>query len=101
MTELNGRQKRKLKSLAHHLNPVVQIGQKGLTEALIKAIDKALNDHELIKVKFVDFKDEKRELAEEVSSETGSALVGMIGHIAILFRENPELERKERVDPGQ
>jgi len=100
MAELNGRQRRKLKSLAHHLNPVVQIGQKGLTDSLIKAVDKALNDHELIKVKFVDFKEEKHELAEEVSSGTGSALVGMIGNIAILYRENPELEKKERINPG-
>ncbi|HOP28290.1 MAG TPA: ribosome assembly RNA-binding protein YhbY [Spirochaetota bacterium] len=101
MTELNGRQRRKLKSLAHHLNPVVQIGQKGLTEALIKAVDKALSDHELIKVKFVDFKEEKHDLADDVVKETGSALVGMIGNIAILYRENPELERKERINPGQ
>ena len=100
MTELNGRQRRKLRSLAHHLDPVVQIGQKGLTESLIKAVDKALSDHELIKVKFVDFKDEKHELAGEVSSATGSALVGIIGNIAILYRENPELEKKERINPG-
>jgi RNA-binding protein len=101
MTDINGCQKRKLKSLAHHLNPVVQIGQKGLTEALIKAVDKALSDHELIKVKFVDFKDEKHNLAEDVVKETGSVLVNMIGNIAILYRENPELERKDRINPGR
>ncbi len=100
MTDINGRQRRKLKSLAHHLNPVVQIGQKGLTEALIKAVDKALSDHELIKVKFVDFKDEKHDLAEEVVDKTGSVLVGMIGNIAIIFRENPELEKSQRIRPG-
>lgn len=100
MTELNGRQRRKLKSLAHNLKPVVQIGQKGLSEGLIKAVDKALSDHELIKVKFVDFKDEKKELAGEVCSGTGSALVDMIGNIAILYRENPELEKKEKINPG-
>jgi len=100
MTELNGRQRRKLKSLAHHLNPVVQIGQKGLTEALIKAVDKALSDHELIKVKFVDFKDEKHDLAEEVVNETGSVLIGMIGNIVILYRENPELETSQKIKPG-
>ena len=100
MTELNGRQRKKLRSLAHHLDPVVQIGQKGLTESLIKAVDKALSDHELIKVKFVDFKDEKHELAGEVCSGTGSELVGMIGNIAIFYRENPELEKKEKINPG-
>lgn len=100
MTELNGRQRRKLKSLAHHLKPVVQIGQKGLTDSLIKAVDKALSDHELIKVKFVDFKEEKHDLAEEVVSGTGSALVGMIGNIAILYRENLELEPGQRIKTG-
>ena len=100
MTELNGRQKRKLKSLAHNLKPVVQIGQKGLSEGLIKAVNKALTDHELIKVKFVDFKEEKRELAAEVCGGTGSILVDMIGNIAILYRENPELEKKEKINPG-
>lgn len=100
MTELNGRQRRKLKSLAHYLKPVVQIGQKGLTEALIKAVDRALSDHELIKVKFVDFKEEKHELAEEVAGGTGAALVDVIGNIAILYRENPELESEQRIKPG-
>ncbi len=100
MTELNGRQRRKLKSLAHHLKPVVQIGQKGLTDSLFKAVDKALSDHELIKVKFVDFKEEKHDLADEVVSETGAALVGMIGNIAILYRENPELEPGQRIKAG-
>lgn len=101
MTDLNGRQRRKLKSLAHHLNPVVQIGQKGLTESLIKAVDKALADHELIKVKFIDFKDEKHDLAEEVVRETASSLVGIIGNIAILYRDNPELEKNEKINPGR
>ncbi|HOP62527.1 MAG TPA: ribosome assembly RNA-binding protein YhbY [Spirochaetota bacterium] len=101
MAELNGRQKRKLKSLAHHLKPVVQIGQKGLTEALVKAVDRALTDHELIKVKFVDFKDEKHELASEVSNSTGANLVDMIGNIAIFYRENPELEETRKIRPGR
>ncbi len=92
MPELTGAQKRKLKSHAHHLKPVVQIGQKGLTQELIKAVDKALLDHELIKVKFVDFRDEKRELSLAVSESTGASLVTLIGNIAVLYRENPELE---------
>ena len=100
MAELNGRQRRKLKSLAHHLKPVVQIGQKGLTGTLIKAVDSALSDHELIKVKFVDFKDEKHDLALEVTGATGCALVAMIGNIAILYRENPDLESDRRINPG-
>ena len=97
MKELNGSQKRKLKSLAHHLKPVVLIGQKGITESLLKAVDKALEDHELIKVKFIDLKDEKIELSEKIVSDTGSSLVNMIGNIAILYRENPERQKDEKI----
>ena len=97
MKELSGSQKRKLKSLAHHLKPVVLIGQKGITESLVKAVGKALEDHELIKVKFIDLKDEKVELSEKIVSETGAFLVNMIGNIAILYRENPECSKDEKI----
>lgn len=97
MNELNSGQRRKLKALAHHLEPVVMVGQKGFTENLSKAVDKALSDHELIKIKFVDFKDEKRKLTDEIVASTNSGFVGIIGNIAILFRENPDIPVKERI----
>ncbi len=97
MIELSSGQRRKLKSLAHHLDPVVMVGQKGFTESLSKAVDKALSDHELIKIKFVDFKDEKRELTGEIVSSVNAGLVGIIGNIAILYRENPDIPAKERI----
>jgi len=97
MKELNGSQRRKLKSMAHKLKPVVLIGQKGITESLVKAVDKALEDHELIKVKFIDLKDEKIELSEKVVSGTDSALINMIGNTAIIYRENPERPKDERI----
>ncbi len=97
MTELTGQQKRKLKARAHHLNPVVQIGQKGVSSTLLEAVEKALTDHELIKVKFVDFKDEKKDLILQVTEATGSSLVDIIGNIAILYRENPELENRIKI----
>ena len=97
MKELTISQRKKLKSLAHKLKPVVLIGQKGITESLVKAVDKALEDHELIKVKFIDLKDEKIELTEKVISDTGSFLVNMIGNKAILYRENPESPKDEKI----
>ena len=90
MEELSGSRKRELKSMAHHLNPVIQIGQKGLSESLVKAFEKAIDDHELIKVKFVDFKESKRELAENLGRDTGSCLVEIIGNVAIFYREKEE-----------
>ena len=97
MSGLSSSQRRKLKSLAHHLEPVVMVGQKGFTENLAKAVDKALDDHELIKIRFVDFKDEKRELTDEIVKSTESNLVGIIGNIAILYRENPDFPSKQRI----
>lgn len=97
MSELSSGQRKKLKSLAHHLEPVVMVGQKGFTENLSKAVDKALSDHELIKIKFVDFKDEKRKLTDEIVTSTKAGFVGIIGNIAILYRENPDIPSKERI----
>jgi RNA-binding protein len=97
MKEITSSQKRKLKSLAHKLKPVVLIGQKGITESLVKAVDKALEDHELIKVKFIDLKDEKVELLEKVISDTKSFLVNLIGNTAIIYRENPERPKDEKI----
>lgn len=97
MNELSSGQRRKLKALAHHLEPVVMVGQKGFTENLSKAVDKALSDHELIKIKFVDFKDEKRRLTDEIVASTNSGLVGIIGNIAIIYRENQDIPLKERI----
>ncbi|PKL17170.1 MAG: ribosome assembly RNA-binding protein YhbY [Spirochaetae bacterium HGW-Spirochaetae-5] len=94
---MTGSQKRKLKSLAHKLKPIVLIGQKGITESLVKAVDKALEDHELIKVKFIDLKDEKVELAAKVVSDTKSFLVNMIGNTAIIYRENPERPKEDKI----
>jgi RNA-binding protein len=83
-------ERRKLKSLAHHLKPVLQVGQKGLTESLITAADQALEDHELIKIKFMDFKEDKREITDEIASRTGAETVTIIGNIAVLYRSNPD-----------
>lgn len=85
-------QRKKLKALAHHLKPVVQIGKKGLTEDVVKAIESELINHELIKVQFVDFKEEKKEMLGEIVERTAAEMVALIGHKAILYRENPEKE---------
>ncbi|MGD8961400.1 MAG: ribosome assembly RNA-binding protein YhbY [Desulfobacterales bacterium] len=96
MEALKGYQKKFLKGLAHGLKPVVFVGQKGLTANLIDSIQDALETHELIKVKFVEFKDKQQKisLAETLSVEANCQLVGMIGHIAILFRQQAEPEKR-------
>ncbi len=94
---LTGSQKRKLKSIAHHLKPVVHIGKKGLTESLFSAIDKALKDHELIKIKFIDLKEKKEEISHTIYDKTGGELVSIIGNIAVFFRQNRDEEERKVV----
>lgn len=92
---LTGEQRRKLKSMAHNLNPMVQIGKKGLTEEQIETISKALFDHELIKVKFNDFKSVKDELSQRIADLTGSDIVDVIGNTLILYKMNPDPSKRE------
>ena len=94
MNNLSSSERRFLRSEAHHLEPVVLIGKHGVTEGTIKTIDKALDSRELIKIKFREFKDEKQILSEKVAKLTNSAVVGIIGHTLIIFRQNPDLEKQ-------
>ncbi len=87
--------KSKLKSIAHRLKPLIIIGKNGVTESLIAALDKSLKDHELIKIKFIDFKDEKRGLIEMMAVRTRSEVVSLIGNTAVLFRQNEDPERRK------
>ncbi|HHO75819.1 MAG TPA: ribosome assembly RNA-binding protein YhbY [Deltaproteobacteria bacterium] len=91
---LSGSQRTYLRGLAHSLRPVIQVGKNGITPELIKAVDEALGFHELIKVKFVGFKEEKKELANEIGEKTSSEAVGQIGNIAIFYREQPDKEKR-------
>lgn len=95
MENLKGSQQKYLRAQAHHLKPLVIIGAKGVTEQLIDSVDIALNDHELIKVKFGDFKESKNEMAEEIAKATRSERVGLIGNIAILFRQHSNPEKRK------
>ncbi|HOT44495.1 MAG TPA: ribosome assembly RNA-binding protein YhbY [Spirochaetota bacterium] len=97
MKLLSGSQKRSLKSQAHHLKPVVLVGRNGITDSLIEAVGKALDDHELIKIKFLEFKDEKKDLIEDIVSRTASSLVALIGNMAILFRQNKDVKKRRIV----
>lgn len=97
-TPLRGAQRRFLRAQAHHLQPAVVVGKQGITPALLAALDEALTAHELIKVRFGDFKDERKALSQSLAEQTGSHLAGVIGHVAILYRAHPDpKERKLRL----
>jgi RNA-binding protein len=93
--ELTSTQRKELRSAAHHLEPVVQIGKHLITDRLLQQIDESLLAHELIKVKFLEGKDEKRKLSSEIADKTTSTLVGLIGNIAIYFRQHPEENKRK------
>ena len=90
---MNSIEKKKLKAQAHPLNPVVMIGQAGLTDAVIKEINVALDAHELIKVKIRAERDDRRAISEQIISATQAELVQSIGQIAVLYRKNPNLKK--------
>lgn len=92
---MDSTQRKKLRGLAHHLDPVVYVGQKGVTNDLVTALKSALDSHELIKVKFVDSKDEKKEICETLCKKTNSHLAGIVGNIAILYKQNPDPEKRK------
>jgi len=96
MEKLKGFQKQYLKGLAHGLKPVVFVGQKGITPEVAKAVADALDQHELIKVKFVEFKEknQKKEAAGAIEKETASEEVGMIGHVAVFYRQQEDPEKR-------
>ena len=101
MKKLTGHQAKYLRSLAHGLKPVVFVGQKGITEALIASTEQAFYRHELIKVKFNDFKEkeQKKEMAETIKVKTGSRMAGMIGHVAIFYKQHVDPEKRGIVLP--
>lgn len=80
-------QRRHLKKLAHHLKPVVIIGNAGLSENVLNEIDIALEHHELIKVRInASDKNERENLVQEICGKTGADWVVSIGHVAGLYR---------------
>ncbi len=84
-------QKKYLRGLAHHLNPVIIIGQNGLSEGLMNELANTLAHHELIKIKIAaGDRDERRDMIESVCDATGAELVQAIGKVFVIYRPNPE-----------
>ena len=95
MIELNSKQRKYLEKEAHDLQPVVIVGGAGVTEGVVSMTDKALAAHELIKVKFNEYKDEVKELTAQLCEGCNATLVRIIGFTAILFREAEEPEDRK------
>lgn len=91
---LSEKQLKFLRGKAHPLNPVILIGQAGLTDGVVAETVRALADHELIKVKVRGAdRDARDAMLEQLVKRTDSALVTRIGHVAVLYRRHPELPK--------
>ena len=83
---LTNAQKRDLKARAQKLDPVVKLGHAGKSPAFLQSLDLALTQHGLVKLKFTDFKAERKTLAPQIAAETRSELVMQVGNVAVFFR---------------
>ena len=85
----------KLKSLAQKLEPVLALGKAGATDAFIKCLDEVLGQHELVKIKFAAFKDERKTIAPQLAEKTGSQLIWIVGHVAVFYRQQPDPAKRK------
>jgi len=88
---LTSKERKELKARAHHLKPVIRVGQHGVSDGVVAETDIALKTHELIKVHIQsDDRSERLTAAEALAGKTGAELVAHIGKTYILFRQNDE-----------
>ncbi|TLY50241.1 MAG: ribosome assembly RNA-binding protein YhbY [Gammaproteobacteria bacterium] len=88
---LSNSQKRYLRGLAHGISPVVLVGNKGITPALVKEFGNALDQHELVKVKIAgDDREARAEQIDQLATSAGAEVVQRIGHVASFFRRNKD-----------
>jgi RNA-binding protein len=91
---LTDAQRKHLRRLGHDRSPVVLIGQNGLGAGVVAEMDRALNDHELVKVRArVGDRDDRDRLLAELAEATRSELVQQIGHVGLFYRRHPERPR--------
>ena len=87
---LTAKERAHLKARAHALEPVVQTGGAGITDAVVKEVDRALTAHELLKVRVgADDREERIAMGEDLSARTGAAVVDRVGKVLILWRPRP------------
>ena len=100
MDRLKGSQRKYLRGAAHSYKPLVQIGKEGLSEGVLAAIDTALEAHELIKVKIAAERDERERIVPVIEDRLDCECVGTVGRMAILYREQPDAEKRTIKLPG-
>ncbi|HJF28274.1 ribosome assembly RNA-binding protein YhbY [Acinetobacter bohemicus] len=95
MASLSIQERKRLRQIGHALNPVVMLGDKGLSESVVEELNRALNDHELIKVKVVaEDREARAAMIVELVDVTSAELVQTIGKIALIYRKSPKQNQK-------
>lgn len=99
--KLTQEQKKRFRTIGHQLSPVVTVADKGLSDTVMAEIQRALNDHELIKVKVVaEDREDKKNIIDTIIEQNDATLVQQIGHIALLLKKakepNPKLSNISR-----
>ena len=94
---LKAAQKKKLRGQAHHLKPFVTVADKGLSESVVAEIERALSDHEFIKVKLRGEREKRKVWEQNIAEQCNAELVHSIGQVACFYRKNPE---KPVINPG-
>ena len=96
MTPPTSKELRQLRAQAHSLKPVVTVAGKGLAPSVLEELDRALNDHELIKVKVaVGDREQRESVIEELCIQSEAYLVQRVGNIATLLRTNPQADPRK------
>ncbi|TBU97906.1 ribosome assembly RNA-binding protein YhbY [Stutzerimonas kirkiae] len=92
---LNNEQKKHYKSIGHHLKPVLIIAENGLSEGVLAELERALNDHELIKVQLrLNEREDRQAVIAQLCASAGCELVQSIGKVALVYRRNPKANRQ-------
>lgn len=86
MEALTNPEIRTLKARAQHLEPMFKVGKAGLSDGFVKSVSEGLALHQLVKVKFVEFKEEKKALSPLLAEKTSSHLIMRVGNVVVLYR---------------
>ena len=89
---LTNAQLRKFKAAAQLMDPMLKVGKAGLSDGFVATVSHTLDQHELVKIKFAEFKEQKKELAPLLAEKTGSHLVMRVGNVMVLHRPKPPVE---------
>lgn len=93
--KLSSAEKKDFRAIGHHLDPVVQISENGISEGALAEIERALNDHELIKIKLMSpERDERADQLDAICTQSKAELVQKIGKMALLYRHNPNARER-------